>query len=140
MNPEFPFKKRAAMKQFFLLLNHEISDLQKQDAIKSGISSVIPLPDDLSRIWVNLPPEAEAIDPLLKPIKQWLSRKALSGDHVLIQGDFGACWLMAKFAFKSRLVPVYSTTERKVVEIQNSDGTAQTIRQFKHVIFRKYGE
>lgn len=140
MNPEFPFKKRAAMKQIFLLLNHEISDLQKEDAIKTGISSIIPLPDDLSRIWVNLPPEAEAIDPLLTPIKHWLSEKASQGDHVLIQGDFGACWLMVKFAFERRLVPVYSTTKRKAVEIQNTDGTTQTVRQFKHVIFRKYGE
>ena len=80
------------------------------------------------------------LNPLLKTIKQWLADMALPGDYVLIQGDFGACWLMVNFAFDMKLVPVYSTTERKAVEIQNTNGTTQTVRQFKHVIFRKYGE
>jgi hypothetical protein len=128
------------MTKLFILLNHDINDLQKQDADKNGIKDFIHLPSDLKKIWENLPPDMGKLDPLLKTIKQWLADMALPGDHVLIQGDFGACWLMVKFAFEHRLVPVYSTTERKAVEIRNADGTTQTVRQFKHVIFRKYGE
>ncbi|MEA3280185.1 MAG: CRISPR-associated protein Csx20, partial [Thermodesulfobacteriota bacterium] len=60
-------------------------------------------------------------------------------DYVLIQGDFGACYIMVRFAFEKGFVPVYSTTRREAVEKQQSDGAVKLVHQFKHQVFRKYG-
>jgi len=128
------------MVNLFILLNHSINDIQKKDARNMGVKNFIVLPPDLQKIWQNISPAETKLASFLTPIKQWLSERAVPGDFVLIQGDFGACWLMVNFSFQNKLIPLYSTTERKVVEIENKDGSIQTIRQFKHVMFRKYGE
>ena len=128
------------MQNMLILLNHDISRHQEQDAKKLGVKNFISLPSELHKIWENISPDAERLDPLLTAIKQWLAKNASPDDFVLIQGDFGACWLMVNFAFQLKLTPVYSTTERKADEIRQEDGSIQTVRQFKHVMFRKYGE
>lgn len=128
------------MINLFILLNHSINDIQKKDARNMGVTNFIVLPPDLQKIWQNISPAETKLAPFLTPIKQWLSQRAAPDDFVLIQGDFGACWLMVDFSFQNKLIPLYSTTKRKVVEIENKDGSIQTIRQFKHVMFRKYGE
>lgn len=128
------------MPNMFILLNHDISDQQKEDAQKLGVKKFIPLPSDLGQIWKNLSPDAEKIGPLLKPIKQWLANNVSPEDFVLIQGDFGACWIMVNFAFQQNVIPVYATTDRKAVATRQPDSSIQTVRQFKHVMFRKYGE
>lgn len=128
------------MKQMFLLLNHDITDMQRQDADRMGVRCVVPLPPELQAAWVNIPADAPGIAPLLQPICEWLMKSAAPGDFVLIQGDFGACWLLVNFSFQLKLIPVYSTTERKALEMMQKDGSIQTVRQFKHIIFRKYGE
>lgn len=124
----------------FLLLNHDMSDPQKQDALSIGVNNLIRLPSGLKRIWENIPPDVERLGPLLTPVKEWLEANALKNDYALIQGDFGACWIMVNFAFRLKLIPVYSTTERKAIEVKEKNGSIKTVRQFKHVIFRKYGE
>ena len=121
------------MVNLFILLNHSINDIQKKDARNMGVKNFIVLPPDLQKIWQNISPAETKLASFLTPIKQWLSERAVPGDFVLIQGDFGACWLMVNFSFQNKLIPLYSTTERKVVEIENKDGSIQTIRQFKHV-------
>ncbi len=128
------------MADLFILLNHSINEIQKKDARNIGVKNFIVLPSELQKIWQNISPEETRLAPFLTPVKQWLSEVAIPGDFVLIQGDFGACWLMVNFSFQKKLIPLYSTTERKVIEIENKDGSIQTIRQFKHVMFRKYGE
>ncbi|MBW2659998.1 MAG: hypothetical protein JRC87_10485, partial [Deltaproteobacteria bacterium] len=40
---------------------------------------------------------------------------------VLIQGDFGACYLLIQHALNKDYIPIYSTTERKAVERQLED-------------------
>jgi hypothetical protein len=128
------------MPTLFILLNHDISEAQKQDAKRWGIRHFISLPPALQSLWGNIPAETQNIDHLLHPIKQWLLQNAAAGDFVLIQGDFGACWIMVNFAFENNLVPVYATTDRKAVEMIQPDGSIKTVREFRHVRFRKYGD
>ena len=60
-------------------------------------------------------------------------------DFVLIQGDFGACYLMVNFALEKGVIPVYSTTKRDAVDEYGDDDTIAIVHQFKHRIFRRYG-
>jgi len=60
-------------------------------------------------------------------------------DYVLIQGDFGACYIIVNFAFEIGLIPIYSTTRRAAVEKHENDGSVKLIHQFNHQMFRKYG-
>ncbi|MEJ5359431.1 MAG: CRISPR-associated protein Csx20 [Desulfobacterales bacterium] len=124
-----------------LLFNHEPTPSQLEDAFRTlGVSLVEHPPQEIRRLWQSVPPELERIGGYLKPIAEWVSSVARAGDFILIQGDFGATWLMVNLAFEGGLIPVYSTTERKAVEEAVEDGTVKLSHQFKHVRFRKYGE
>jgi hypothetical protein len=46
---------------------------------------------------------------------------------VLIEGDFGACYLMVRFALEKGLVPLYSTTRREAEERYDADGSVRLV-------------
>ncbi len=128
------------MKNLFILLNHTLNNQQKQHARQKGIEKFIALPPDLQKIWHNIPPMQDELYSLLTPIRQWISENASSGDFVLVQGDFGATFLMVKFAFEKKLIPVYATTVRNAVEKQLDDGSVSMEHIFNFCMFRKYGQ
>ena len=124
----------------FLIFNHELTHSQEEDAIATlGIRSISDLPPDLKALWRQIPAELPALHDYLAPIMTWLETHGEKGDYVLIQGDFGACYNLVNFTFHIGLIPIYSTTERKVVEERGADGTVKMTHQFKHRIFRRYG-
>ena len=123
-----------------MIFNHRITSLQEQDARQSlGVDRITDLPPDLINLWRQIPPDLHGIDGYLEPIKAWLKGNSDKGDYVLIQGDFGACFMMVNFALEQGLIPVYSTTEREAVEEHGDNGTIKLTHQFKHHIFRRYG-
>ncbi|RZB34207.1 MAG: hypothetical protein SRB2_03600 [Desulfobacteraceae bacterium Eth-SRB2] len=124
----------------FLLFNHELTEIQEKDGHDSlGISRIIDLPADLEKLWQQIPPDVQKIDDYLAPIKTWLAGQASSSDYVLIQGDFGATYIMVNFAFENGLIPIYSTTMREAVEEHDNHGTVRLTHNFRHEMFRKYG-
>lgn len=126
--------------KLFLLFNHEITDIQKQDASDFlGVGAVEDLPDGLKAVWNDIPPELEHIGRHIQPVMNWLDSSAEPGDYVLVQGDFGACYLMVRFCLEKGLVPVYSTTKREAVEERLQDGSIILKHVFKHRRFRRYG-
>lgn len=128
------------MAKLFLLFNHSITPLQDADARKSlGVARILTPPEPLLKLWRRIPPDLPAIEGFLSPIKRWLSEHANPGDYILIQGDFGACFLMVRHAFEKGWVPVYSTTEREAVETHDVDGSVTLTHRFEHRIFRRYG-
>lgn len=127
------------MKKMYLLLNHSVTECQKQDARNLGVDHVVPLPEGLGRVWENLPADADRVNDLLTPIKQWLAENATEGDYVLIQGDFGATCIMVNFAFEKSLIPIYSTSPREALEEHRPDGSVKLVHNFKHRLFREYG-
>ncbi len=128
-------------KSLFLLFNHQLTSEQENDARDSlKISNIQSLPLELKAFWRQIPPHLPAITQFLQPIRTWLAAQAQPDDYVLIQGDFGACFLMVNFAFKNKLIPIYSTTVRKAVEEIAEDGSIKLIHRFKHQIFRKYNQ
>jgi hypothetical protein len=130
----------AARRTLFLIFNHTITDTQRADARSSlRVDRIVTLPPDLQEIWSNIPPDATEIRPLLEPLRMWLQSQAEQGDFVLIQGDFGACYLMVTATWEMGLVPVYSTTRRQASEEVQPDGSVTLVHRFEHVLFRKYG-
>ena len=125
----------------FVMMNHTLTAEQMKDAeCWLGVEKVRCMPENLKKVWENIPPELPEIRHLLVPFEKWLEGAARKNDVVLIQGDFGVCYLMVNLVLKKGLVPVYATTKREVVEVPQADGSVRTERHFRHVMFRKYGE
>jgi hypothetical protein len=129
------------MARLLLLFNHTLTGDQHDAASRElGITGFVNPPPPLQRLWSNIPPASERLLPLLDPLASWLKDTGRQGDYVLIQGDFGACFLMINQALHLGLVPIYSTTSRQAVEVQLDDGRVRLEHTFKHVRFRKYGK
>lgn len=128
-------------RSLFLIFNHTLTEEQEQDAKRSlGVSRIVDMPSEIKSIWSNIPPDSPAIKNHIKPVIAWLNNRAQEGDYALVQGDFGACYLVVRQCFENGIIPVYSTTERVVIETPMPDGTINMNHRFKHCIFRRYGE
>jgi len=126
------------MKKMFLLFSHQLTPLQVEDAKKKlGVSLFVPLPSKLQTLWSEIPAELESIEEYLQPIKGFLLQHASKGDVVLIQGDFCAVYDMVKYAKSLELLPVCSTTKRKVEEVTQKNKVIKT-STFEHVKYRRY--
>lgn len=127
--------------KLYLLFNHQITAAQRNMAKSQlAVSEIHCPPEELQQLWANLPPEATSLSPLLQPVYAWLGSVARGGDFVLVQGDFGACYLVAAYCLARGFVPIYSTTHRCAEEQRLEDGTIRLTHRFSHVIFRQYGE
>ena len=125
--------------KFLILMNHEMTQEQRPDAIKMlGVAEFVEPPEEISNIWSAIPADVETIEAILSPVKVWLDSHANAGDVVLVQGDFGAVYHMVNHAFSKKLVPVYATTQRKVEEKVNDNGCVEITRVFRHQRFRLY--
>lgn len=127
--------------RLYLLFNHRLTAEQEQDAYVSlQVKEMVPPPAALQDLWRQIPADLETLDDYLRPVREWLAAAAAKGDYALIQGDFGACFLMARFAIERGLIPIYSTTRREAVEQSRPDGTVRLVHHFRHRRFRTYGE
>lgn len=127
-------------KDFYLIFNHHFTPTQEADARASlGVDRIVVMPDEIRRVWGNVPPDLPEIRGYLAPVRGWLTDNGNAGDYVLIQGDFGATCLMVRFALEKGFVPVYSTTSREAVEEHQADGSVRMTHRFRHVRFRGYG-
>jgi len=95
----------------------------------------------VASMFKNVPKELkgdyETIEACLTEIKTYISARFKTGDYLLVQGDYGATFNMVQFAKEIGLVPVYATSKRDVKEVVDGEYVT-TIREFKHVRFRKY--
>lgn len=127
------------MPKMLLLFSHELTQDQVKDARATlNITEFVPLSLDLEGLWKNIPPTKPSLSEHLEPIRKWMKGRGDPGDYILIQGDFGAVYLMVNFAFSIDLIPIYSTTEREVVEKAMPDNMVRSERVFRHKIFRRY--
>lgn len=127
------------MPTLFLLFNHRLTPDQETDATQSlGVTECIYLPETLQPLWSQVPPEAESLVAYLEPLRLWLSEQARAGDYVLVQGDYGATYLMVQQAFRLGLIPVHGTTARQTLEQVQPDGSVKIERVFRHARFREY--
>lgn len=134
-------KERATPENMFLMFNHSLSKNQETDAqnIWGTQLQFIELPTQLKALWAQIPADKKGLFDTLAPFRKWLEKESCPNDVVLIQGDFGATWLMVQYALDNSLVPVYSVTVRQAREETVSDGTVKNTHFFKHQMFRLYG-
>ena len=126
--------------KLILLFSHKLTDEQIESSKNElNVKEFIYLPDELQNIWSNIPPKLNSIDEYLTPIKIWIKSVANDTDYILIQGDFGATYIMVNWAFDNNYIPIYATTNREFKEVKK-DGEINIIRKFSHCIFRKYNE
>lgn len=123
------------MKKMFVLINHNLTQEQKSQALKVfGVEDIINIADDA---WSNISPSDENILYVLNTYKKELMLEAEAGDILLVQGDFGATYNMINFAKNIGIKTIYATTKRVVQELI-IDGKLVTRREFKHEKFREY--
>jgi hypothetical protein len=127
------------MRQVFLLFSHQLTPTQKDELKnKYKVDKIIYLPAELQDIWSNIPPELPSIKDYLQDILIWLKENSKPKDLVLVQGEFGAVFILVNFCMKEGLIPIYATTKREVSEEILKDGTVQLSRKFSHVRFREF--
>lgn len=130
------------MSKLYLLFSHNLTPEQTQDAQESlGITNFVNLPEDLQRLWSNVPPDKNLeLKGFLQPIMNFIlqDKQTNAKDYALIQGDFGATYAMIPFCKEQGVIPIYATTERKIETETLKDGNVQTKRIFRHVCFREY--
>lgn len=128
------------MKKIILLFSHKLSDAQKNELSNFWhVESFVYLPDELQKIWSNISPDLESLYEIVNPIKEFLKEHADEKDLVLVQGDFGACYTMVNYAKSLKLVAIYATTKRDVIE-EIVDGKSMKKSIFEHGRFREYGK
>lgn len=126
------------MPDLYLLLNHELYSEQTKDVKTTfGIQKIHYLPEPILNLWANIPPKPESIKSHLREIFQWV-RTIPPGNYILVQGDFGATFLMVQYAFRLGLIPLYATTERVHKETRGPSQSTNITKTFKHVRFRRY--
>ncbi len=127
------------MASLFLLFSHNLTPEQQTDALQSlGVQQFHPLPADLQARFSNVPPELDDLHPYAEPLCDWLKTHAHAGDFALVQGDFGLVFLLVRYCQQIGVTPVYATTERQSLEVQQADGSIVTQRVFRHKKFRTY--
>lgn len=118
----------------FIFLNHALNEAQISEAkVRFGVSEFVNLSEIANKKWSEIPPEIDSLNEYLSEFKEALKSRAKKGDLVLIQGDFGASFLMINFALNLKLTPIYATTKREVV---SENGVIK--KAFKHEKFRLY--
>jgi len=75
---------------------------------------------------------------ILEQPPTWLDENSAPGDLILVQGDFGATFLVVGWALNCSRVPIYATTARSLEEHTLDDERVVQKRIFQHVRFRGY--
>jgi len=121
-----------------LLFNHTLTQEQIADAKSSlGIDEFIYLTTELQQNWSNVPPDLEGLSSYLSPIEAYLKETIRRGDFVLVQGDFGAAYMMVNLVKSIGAIALYATTSREVIEETDGDRVVKE-SIFKHGRLRKY--
>ncbi|SNX53615.1 CRISPR-associated protein Csx20 [Thermoanaerobacterium sp. RBIITD] len=126
-------------KKMLLIFSHQLTDGQKDDAIKSlGIGGFLYMPANLQQKWSQVPSETISLKDYLKDIFDWILLNSVKDDYVLVQGDFGATYITVDFCLLNSRIPIYAAAKRDIAEEYNDDGKIIIKRAFSHDRFKKY--
>lgn len=126
------------MRKFIVLMSHDMSDIQKNDAYENlKVAEIIEAPAEIKAIWGNVDPISDLDISKLDKVISWIKNISEKGDYILVQGEFGATFYIVDYCFKSNLIPVYATSIRRVEETREGDRVL-TNRVFVHEGYRQY--
>lgn len=122
-------------KKLILLFSHQLTPQQLKDAKETlQCNKIIYLTDELLYKWQNITPETD-----IQIFKDFLVENAKVEDYVLIQGEWGTTYNMVNFAKEKNMIPIYSSTARKVIEEKSgSDNKVIKTSIFEHRGFYRY--
>lgn len=122
-------------KRLILLFSHQLTPQQLKDAKETlQCNKIIYLTDELLYKWQNITPETD-----IQIFKDFLVENAKVEDYVLIQGEWGTTYNMVNFAKEKNMIPIYSSTARKVIEEKSgSDNRVIKTSIFEHRGFYRY--
>ncbi|MCR5064118.1 MAG: hypothetical protein K6A89_12635 [Treponema sp.] len=103
---------------------------------KYSCDKIIYPSKELAAVWSQIPAVPENDRTVIKAVTAWLD-SAEEKDVLVIQGEFGATFIMVDYALKNKMIPLHAVTKR--VETEQRDGEI-VHRQyvFEHVCFRRY--
>lgn len=128
-----------AKKRMFLVFSHQLSNKQIEDSSKNlNVDEYIYMPNELQKVWSNIPPDKHSISEEVNKIIDWLENEIDPTDIVLVQGDFGATFKIVSYLKSKGIKTIYSTTEREAYEKEIGEGKVSLRHVFSHVIFREY--
>lgn len=96
------------------------------------------MPENLKNLWGNINPTGDLTSEYFKDIIAFIEVNGKKGDIVLVEGDFGATYIMVNWCIENGFIPVYSTTERVYSLKKSVDGKIINRHVFEHVRFRRY--
>ena len=125
------------MVKAFCLLNHELTQNQILEfKNRFNVESIIYPSEELSKSWSQIPAEKELDKTIIGNVINWLTA-ANKGNLLIVQGEFGATFMIVDYALKNELVPLHAVTKRVAVEQRNGEVISRQY-VFEHVCFRKY--
>jgi len=125
--------------KLYTIFSHTLSTGQMTDAKETlGVNEIVTFTDALLKMWSNIPADKEHIKSYIEPL--WEHLKDLSeDDYVLVQGDFGATYIVVEWVKSHGATAIYATTQRNTVE-RIVEGKSIKTSIFSHVRYRIYGE
>jgi len=126
------------MKNIFILINHILTERQlaQLHEIYGSECKIIFPPENVKIYWSQIPPKTTLENEKINQITKWLSQ-AKEQDVLLVQGDFGATFVIVDYALKNNLIPIQSVTKR--IETEEKDGEKVYKHYvFEHECFREY--
>lgn len=126
------------MPKTFCLLNHQLTDNQKRElSEKYAAQEVIYPPAEISQLWSQIAPETERSE-ISRKIIQWLvAQNAQAADLFIIQGEFGATFMLVDYALKNKMIALYATSRRVSKEVVEGE-TVRKEFSFEHIMFKEY--
>ena len=125
--------------KLYTIFSHTLSAEQFTDAHERfGVSEVVVFSKALLKLWSNIPADEEKIKPYLAPLWEHL-KDITKDDYILVQGDFGATYIVVEWVKSQGATAIYATTERNTVE-KMVEGKSIKTSIFSHVRYRIYGK
>src|SRR5690606_17637582 len=119
------------LKRMALLFSHTLTEEQKREAReKWEVGTFLPLPADLQSRWSQVPPEGPSPEEWRKWVLEGWTRGNGPGDVGVVQGEFGAVYLVVSWCDRESRIPVYATTARRYESRKLPDGTVKHIHIF----------
>ena len=126
------------MTHIYILLNHSLTERQVDELHQSygNDAQLVYPPETIKIFWSQIPVTSSLPKEPMQEIVKWLS-SACANDVLLVQGDYGATFMLVDYALKNGLIALYAVTQRVAQEQKNGE---QVMRQyvFEHECFRKY--
>jgi len=123
----------------FVLMSHRLGEDQVKEARGCwGVQSFHHLPEELQATWSRVDPAGPLNIEPFRPILAWLEGRAVPGDLVLVQGEYGLTVFFVLACWRLGLRPLYAASERVYEEERGPNGTILRRHCFRHVNFREY--